>query len=114
MNNHKRIVDHPILGPLKEGKKVTFFFDGQVYEAHDQETIAAALLANGIRKLRVHEQSGTPRGIYCNIGHCFECRVSVNGVDGIRACLTLVCQDMDVKSGQILPTPFAKGESRHG
>jgi sarcosine oxidase subunit alpha len=64
------------------------------------------LLANGIRRLRVHEEQGTPRGIFCNIGHCMECRVTVDGLPGIRACLTPVREGMVVLSGVRLPTPF--------
>ncbi|WP_066386326.1 (2Fe-2S)-binding protein [Neobacillus mesonae] len=98
-----RILDHPVLGKIEDRNKVTFQFDGKTYEAYKNETIAAALLANDVRKLRVHEESGTPRGIYCNIGHCMECRVTVNGQANIRACLTVVEKDMEVESGKQLP-----------
>src|SRR5690625_7923387 len=76
----KRIVDHPVLDKLQIGEKITFTYDGKELFGYENDTIASALLANGIRTLRYHEASGTPRGIYCNIGHCFECRVTVNGV----------------------------------
>jgi sarcosine oxidase subunit alpha len=99
-----RIEQHPILGTLENHKAITFQFDGQSYDALEHETIAAALLANGIRTLRVQEEKGTPRGIYCNIGHCFECRITVNGKNGVRACLTLVEEQMVVHSGRLLPT----------
>ncbi|WP_042353781.1 (2Fe-2S)-binding protein [Bacillus rubiinfantis] len=98
-----RISHHPVLGDLASRKSLSFEFDGKTYEAYENETIAAALLANGIRQLRVHEESGTPRGIYCNIGHCMECRVTVNGQANKRACLTLVEQDMIVEGGKQLP-----------
>ncbi|CAM4377854.1 (2Fe-2S)-binding protein [Bacillus manliponensis] len=98
-----RIVNHPILGDLETREKVTFTFDHIQYEAYENEPIAAALLANGIRKLRVHEDSGTARGIYCNIGHCVECRVTVDGLQNIRACLTVVKDGMVVESGKQLP-----------
>lgn len=98
-----RILDHPILGSLDNRERISFRFDGVTYEAYKNETIAAALLANGIRKLRVHEDSGTPRGIYCNIGHCLECRVIVNNQKNVRACLTTVEKDMIVESGKQHP-----------
>ncbi|MCH6266965.1 MULTISPECIES: (2Fe-2S)-binding protein [Neobacillus] len=98
-----RILDHPVLGKLTDRKRISFQYDHTTYEAYEQETIAAALLANGIRKLRVHEESGSPRGIYCNIGHCMECRVTVNGQANVRACLTFVEEDMVVESGKQLP-----------
>lgn len=104
--NRNRIVDHPILGKLEERKTITFQFDGLTISGYEQDTIASALLANRIRTLRHHEQSGNPRGIYCNIGHCFECRVSVNGTPNIRACITPIEQNMIVESGKQLPSPL--------
>lgn len=98
-----RITYHPILGKLEEQNTCTFQFDGNSYEAYENESIAAALLANGIRTLRVHEESGSPRGIYCNIGHCMECRVMVNGQPNIRACLTPVQKGIIIDSGKQHP-----------
>ncbi|MGD8191503.1 (2Fe-2S)-binding protein [Brevibacillus ginsengisoli] len=106
--NH-RILNHPILGSREAADSLSFRFNGINYTALEGETIAASLLANGIRTLRVHEEKGTPRGIYCNIGHCLECRVSVNGVPGIRSCLTLVEEGMEVQGNSILPTPLKSG-----
>ncbi|RSL33549.1 (2Fe-2S)-binding protein [Salibacterium salarium] len=103
-----RIKNHPILGNLND-EYCTFFFDEKQVKARFGETIAAALLANNTRILRYHEASGSPRGIYCNIGHCFECRVNVNGQNGVRACMTVVKEGMDVHSQHSLPQPFQKG-----
>lgn len=103
-----RIINHPILGKLEDRKAIAFTFDGKTYEAYENETIAAALLANGIRKLRVHEDCGTPRGFYCNIGHCMECRVTVNNQANVRACLTIVENGMAVESGKHLPNIVRK------
>lgn len=102
----KRIVNHPVLGEMDEKKKITFTFDGQTYEGYENDTIASALLANGVRTLRKHEETGTPRGIYCNIGHCFECRVIVDDVANIRACLTPIQANMVIESGKMQPHPL--------
>lgn len=102
----KRIVNHPVLGKLKNQAKVTFTFDGQTYEGYENDTIASALLAQGIRTLRKHEESGNPRGIYCNIGHCYECRVTVNDVSNVRACLTPIKENMVIESGKQQPAPL--------
>ncbi|AIK39260.1 (2Fe-2S)-binding protein [Bacillus pseudomycoides] len=103
-----RILHHPILGNLDDRKRISFQFNDKEYEAYENETIAAALLANGIRTLRVHEDSGTPRGIYCNIGHCSECRVTVNNQMNVRACLTVVENEMIVESGKQHPNIIRK------
>jgi sarcosine oxidase subunit alpha len=110
MNGYGRIENHPILGPIASRKAVLFRFNGENCQAYQGETIAAALLASGIRTLRLQEERGTPRGIYCNIGHCFECRVTVDGCEGIRACLTPVREGMVVQSGTTYPTPLKKGD----
>lgn len=106
---NQRILHHPVLGALDKKQTFRFVFNGDEYTALEGETIAAALLAAGVRTLRVHEEKGTPRGIYCNIGHCFECRVSVNSMPTVRACMTLVQDGMEVTAGTVLPTPLKKG-----
>ncbi len=100
----RRIINHPVLEKIDESLLVNFTFNNKTYQGFEHESVAAALIANGIRTLRLHEESATPRGIYCNIGHCFECRVTVNGKQGIRACLTPVAEGLDVKSGEKLLT----------
>lgn len=105
---NRRIIDHPILGSIREDEQVIFTFNEKEYLGLKNEPIAAALLANGIRTLRYHEESAAPRGIYCNIGHCFECRVSVDGTQGVRACLTPLQEGMVIESGSILRAPMRK------
>lgn len=80
-------------------EEVEFVFNGRKFKGLAGEPIAAALLANGVRTLRRHEKSGRPRGIYCGIGHCYECRVTVDGVPGVRACITPLRKDMVISSG---------------
>ncbi|MFC2948113.1 (2Fe-2S)-binding protein [Virgibacillus sediminis] len=100
----RRILDHPILGRIEDSNYVSFQFDEVTYQGIENESLAAALLANGIRKLRYHEESGRARGVYCNIGHCYECRVTVDGRPGVRACLTPVKEGMVVESGKSIPS----------
>lgn len=98
-----RLTDHPILGQRKQSnKQVEFTFNGDTYIGREDEPIAAALLANDVRMLRRHEESGSPRGIYCAIGHCMECRVQVDGAGSVRSCITLLKPGMKVTSfGQV-------------
>lgn len=110
--NNNRIIEHPVLGTLPERKKIHFQFNGETYEGYTEDTIASALLANGIRTLRNHEESGNPRGIYCNIGHCFECRVTVNNKTNMRACLTPIEDGMVIVSGEQLPTPLEPNQTK--
>ncbi|MGO4890536.1 (2Fe-2S)-binding protein [Anaerobacillus sp. MEB173] len=103
-----RVNHHPVLGNLEKQKKVKIYFDNRQYEAYEGDTIASALLASKVRTLRCQEDKGTPRGIYCNIGHCFECRVTV-GASTVRACLTPVENNMRIESGIPISTSSLNG-----
>jgi len=98
----ERILDHPILGKKPRRGPASFTFNGKRLTGWSEEPLAAALLAAGVRTLRKHEESGTPRGLYCAIGHCMECRVSVQGRGIVRACLTPLEDGMNVFEGQQL------------
>ncbi|GAA4220652.1 putative molibdopterin-dependent oxidoreductase YjgC [Streptosporangium album] len=52
------------------------------------QTIGAALHGAGIRSWRTTRIGGRPRGLFCGIGVCFDCLVTVNGSPSLRACLT--------------------------
>src|SRR5699024_3014061 len=101
-----RIVEHPVLGNLDNQTTLTFTFDGKEYTGYEGDTIASALLANGIRRLRVHEESGTARGIYCNIGHGFECRLTVDQTSGVPAWMTEMKAERVDERGKTQATPF--------
>jgi predicted molibdopterin-dependent oxidoreductase YjgC len=66
---------------------LTFTFDGEPVTALPGQTIAAALLAAGVRTLRTTRFQRRPRGLFCGIGACFDCLVTVNGRSSQRACL---------------------------
>jgi len=92
-----RIEDHAILGKLPPGKLVEIEFDGKKLEAVEGEPIAAALLAQGIRVFRKTPKSGEPRGLFCAIGRCNDCVMTVNGVPNIRTCVTPVEAGMKIQ-----------------
>ncbi|HEY3846723.1 MAG TPA: 2Fe-2S iron-sulfur cluster-binding protein, partial [Acetobacteraceae bacterium] len=77
------------------GRPVTLHFDGMPIAALEGETIGAALSAAGNVAFR-RTASGAPRGLYCGMGACFDCVVTVDGRIGQRACLTKVADGMQV------------------
>lgn len=81
-----------------EEKVVSFTFNGKRIKGIEGQPIAAALMANGIRAIRTCTVTGEPRGIYCGIGHCYECRATVNQKRSIRTCLTCLEDNMDITS----------------
>lgn len=85
-----------MLGVTPEARAVSFTFDGRDIDGRAGDTIASALWAAGVRVLG-RAAGGGPRGLYCGIGHCFACRVTVDGVHGVRACLVLIRTGMRVE-----------------
>lgn len=84
------------LGP---DDRYAFSFDGRPVMAHEGQSVAAALLACGIRSLRIDE-AGNPKGVLCGIGFCFECRCRIDGEPDRRACMTPARPGMRVERQQ--------------
>lgn len=98
----RRIRQHPVLGELPASEEVTISLDGQALTARAGETIAAALLANGIRTCRTMPESGEPRGSFCGIGRCTDCLMTVDGELNVRTCITPVREGQQVVTQQDL------------
>lgn len=84
---------------------VTFSWNGQEVQGQAGEPLAMALWALGIRALGQNERTGQPRGLYCAIGQCYECRVIVDGRRDRRSCLEPVREGMHALS-QLPPEPL--------
>lgn len=76
---------------------ITLSVDGQTIAAVPGESIAAAMTAAGLRKLR-EDRLGNPRGLFCGMGACFECRVSIDGGPPQRACLAPARPSLSVRT----------------
>lgn len=80
---------------LRRGPEVHLLIDGEAIVAYEGETVATALLAAGQRVFR-HTGNGEPRGIFCGIGVCYDCLVTIEGLGAVRACVTPVREAMKV------------------
>ena len=83
------------LGVVPSGAPVSIEFEGRAVPAIEGETVAAALTAAGITALR-RTRGGDPRGVFCGMGVCYECLVTVDARPGQRACMTEVRDGMSV------------------
>jgi predicted molibdopterin-dependent oxidoreductase YjgC len=75
---------------------VTITFGGRALDAREGQSVAAALIAAGVRSWRTTRRGARPRGLFCGIGTCFDCLLSIDGRPGQRACL------VPVRDGMIL------------
>lgn len=95
-----RVTRHPILGDDCRKTDAIIVVDGKEVPAITGEPIAAALLAAGIRKFRVTPRFGSPRGLFCGIGRCTDCVMTVDGQPNVRTCVTPVKDGMIVETQQ--------------
>lgn len=81
---------------VERGEAITLIVDGAPVGAFAGETIAAAMLASGDSAFR-RDMRGEPRGLYCNMGTCSECLVTLvaSGRRG-RACLIEAVDGLEV------------------
>lgn len=89
---------------LKPDRAITLSVDGKSITACTDDTVATALLTNGITSFRKTPVSGVPRGPYCCMGVCFECLVTIDGETNRQACL------VPARSGMVVET---HADSRH-
>ncbi|HDN02054.1 MAG TPA: FAD-dependent oxidoreductase [Candidatus Bathyarchaeota archaeon] len=92
-----RIYEHPIL-QFTRGKAVSFTFNNRRIRGYKGESIAAALLAAGIKVFRRSMKLGRARGFYCGIGKCSSCLMRVDGIPNVRTCIEPVREGMVVET----------------
>ena len=80
--------DKRIYEGVERGEPFEILVDGEKVLAYEGETVGAALIAAGCRTLRYTNKHEQPRGLYCGIGLCQECRMIINGVPNTQACQT--------------------------
>jgi len=105
-----RVLDHPILGQAKPGRQVSITVDGQPVPASEGEPVAAALIAAGYKVLRYTAKKDEPRGVYCAIGRCTDCTMTVDGRPNVRTCVTPVVDGMEIRTQHGLGTWEEKAE----
>ncbi|RMX03509.1 (2Fe-2S)-binding protein [Corticibacter populi] len=66
-------------------------------------TLAAGLLAAGVRRFRSAPVGGDARAPYCMMGVCFECLLEIDGVPSQQACLVQPREGMRVRTMDALP-----------
>jgi len=71
----------------RRGDSFTVRVDGVEVTAYDGDSVAAVLVRDGRASWRRTRHGDRPRGLFCGIGACQDCLVTVDGVTGVRACV---------------------------
>ena len=93
--------DEDVTGRRERPLRITV--DGETVDGVAGQTLAGVLLAAGRLAWR-RGPSGAPRGVFCGIGVCFDCLVTVNGERDVRACRRRA-RDGDAVATQSRETP---------
>lgn len=75
---------------------VSITLDGRIVAAAEGIPLGAVLHRERDGVLRHTRRSGAPRGLFCGMGVCFDCVVTVDDRPGVRACVTPVADGMRV------------------
>ena len=87
----------------QSGADLRFQFDGQEVSACSGDTVAAALLAAGVKVFRQTANKSVDRGPFCLMGACYDCLVVIEG-QTVQACQTQVKEGLKVAS----PSPVGR------
>ncbi len=87
------------VGPLGARQPLTVKVDGEQVSAFAGESVATVLLASGRQTFRHSERNHAPRGLFCGMGVCFDCLVTIDGIENVRACMTPVEDGMMIETG---------------
>lgn len=83
---------------IERGRPITLQIDGRQVKAFEGETILGVMMAEGQRILRHTSKTNRPRSMFCGIGVCYDCLVTVDGRPNTRACHTMAAGGMVVET----------------
>lgn len=87
------------LETVQRGTPLEIYVDGRPVPAFTGESVGTALLAAGIFACQSH--AGRPLGVFCDIGQCFSCLMTIGGISGVRACQTPVSPGLTVETRRV-------------
>lgn len=73
-------------------------FDGRRLPARAGQSVGSVLTEAGVSSWRTTRVGHRPRGLFCGIGVCYDCLITVDGVPGQRACLVPARPRMQLSS----------------
>lgn len=79
------------------GDTVTVEIEGVSVTVPAGESVAAAVLAHGLKHTRTTPVTGKPRAPYCMMGVCFDCLMEIDGKPNRQACMVQVEEGMKIR-----------------
>lgn len=83
--------------PIFRGKPIEVTVNGRLVNAFEGELVSTVLQALGIHTFHRHKD-GSPSGLYCLMGVCYQCLVTIDGLTNQRACQTYIKPGMRIET----------------
>ncbi len=86
------------LHPRNNAGAIQVIINGKQVSACRGETVAVALLLSGRRIFTQASRYNLNRTLFCGMGVCHQCLVTVDGVRDVRACMTKIRPGMKIET----------------
>lgn len=84
------------LANTERGAPFEIEVDGRKVDAYRGETIATVLMASGILAFASHAEPHVPSRLFCGMGTCQQCLVTINDLPNCQACRIIARPGMKV------------------
>lgn len=113
--NPPQLPAEPLFHPLRRVganpvAMVAINLNGRPLDVPPGSSVAAALLAAGVRRFRRSPVSGDGRAPYCMMGVCFECLLEIDGVPNRQSCLIPLVSGMRIRTQDDLAGGIVAGD----
>jgi len=83
---------------ITRGTSFEIDVDGQKVLAYEGESLATVLMAAGIRAFEHHAHPHASSRLFCGMGTCQQCLVTIDDLPNCQACQILARPDMKVET----------------
>ena len=83
---------------IARGTSFEIEVNGQKVLAYEGESLATVLMAAGIRSFEHHDAPHAPSRLFCGMGTCQQCLVTIDNLPNCQACQTFVRPGMKVET----------------
>lgn len=74
------------LAHIQRGKPFEIEVDGRLILAYEGESLATVLMADGVQAFYTEDELHSPSRLYCGMGICQQCLVTVDNQPNCQAC----------------------------
>lgn len=84
----------------RRGKAIEVIVNGQKAQAFEGELVSTVLQELGISIYGCKPKTGRGSGLYCGMGVCYECLVTIDKIDNVQACQTFAVDQMVIETNR--------------